>query len=81
MPFDWVSFCCMLLHKRWGEPLVRVERRQLWVGADDPAVLVLLSPGAYALGARFRGAAPTAAALLRALNGGGKHEGNRCAVV
>jgi len=44
VPFDWVSFCSLLLHKRF-EGLIRCEPRQLYVGADDPSVMVLLEPG------------------------------------
>lgn len=43
VPFDWVSFCAMLMHGRF-EGLLKVERRQLWVGESDASVLVLVDP-------------------------------------
>ena len=44
MPFDWVSFCALLLHSRF-EGLMHCEPRQLFVGEEDPSVMVLLDPG------------------------------------
>ena len=43
MPFDWVSFVTMLLHKRFPS-LLKLEQRQLWVGVEDASILVLDDP-------------------------------------
>ena len=43
VPFDWVSFTAMLLHMRYPE-LLKLEKRQLWVGSEDASVLVLDDP-------------------------------------
>lgn len=40
VPFDWVSFTAMLLHKRFPW-LLQLEQRELWVGVKDPSILVL----------------------------------------
>mmetsp|Transcript_27482 Transcript_27482/g.69911 ORF Transcript_27482/g.69911 Transcript_27482/m.69911 type:complete len:377 (-) Transcript_27482:685-1815(-) len=43
VPFDWVSFCAMLLHGRHPGLLV-LEKRELYVGRSDASVLVLVDP-------------------------------------
>lgn len=43
VPFDWVAFVAMLLHARCGEHMT-VAQQELWVGAEDPSVLVLRDP-------------------------------------
>ncbi len=44
MPFDWVAFAAMLLYGRRSH-MMKIEPQQLYVGKDDPAVLVLRDPG------------------------------------
>ena len=46
VPFDWVSFCSLLLHNRF-DGLIKCETRQLYVGEEDPSVMVLLEPGEW----------------------------------
>ncbi len=43
VPFDWVSFTAMLLHKRFPS-LLKLEHRELWVGINDASIMVLKSP-------------------------------------
>lgn len=43
VPFDWVSMAALLLVNRWPH-LVTIEKRELYVGTDEPSVLVLRSP-------------------------------------
>jgi len=47
VPFDWVSFTAMLVHKRYPG-LLKVETRQLYVGEADASVLVLRDPAGKA---------------------------------
>ena len=43
VPFDWVAFCAMLLHKRYPS-LMKLEKRELWFGPDDASIMVLDDP-------------------------------------
>jgi hypothetical protein len=43
VPFDWVSFCAMILQSRFPE-LVKTEQRVLYIGKGDASVLVLKKP-------------------------------------
>mmetsp|Transcript_10228 Transcript_10228/g.21917 ORF Transcript_10228/g.21917 Transcript_10228/m.21917 type:complete len:391 (+) Transcript_10228:296-1468(+) len=43
VPFDWVSFTAMLLHNRFPD-LLKLQKRELWVGMSDSSVLVLRDP-------------------------------------
>ncbi|GLI66710.1 hypothetical protein VaNZ11_010646 [Volvox africanus] len=40
VPFDWVAFAAMLLYDR-APTTMRVVQQELWVGRNDPSVLVL----------------------------------------
>ncbi|GLC34118.1 hypothetical protein PLESTB_000839300 [Pleodorina starrii] len=43
VPFDWVAFVAMLLYGRRSSA-VKIERQELYVGKEDPSVLVLRDP-------------------------------------
>ncbi|GIL46401.1 hypothetical protein Vafri_3397 [Volvox africanus] len=45
VPFDWVAFTAMLLYGRQPSA-IKIDRQELYVGKDDPSVLVLRDPGA-----------------------------------
>ncbi len=44
VPFDWVAFSAMLLVGR-RPGVMAVGRQELWVGREDPSVLVLRDTG------------------------------------
>lgn len=47
VPFDWMAFVAMLVHGRRDAgqgSAMTVGQRELWVGVDDPSVLVLRDP-------------------------------------
>ena len=41
MPFDWVAFSAMLIYGREPSVSMTVVRQELWVGKEDPSVMVL----------------------------------------
>lgn len=49
MPFDWVAFSAMLLVGR-RPGVMAVGRQELWVGREDPSVLVLRDTGEWRRG-------------------------------
>ncbi len=44
VPFDWVAFAAMLLYGRKPASMA-LAHQELWVGKDDPSVLVLRDTG------------------------------------